>query len=701
MSGDNSHISDPPANGTPASTPRRRKTDGPQAVIVPPALQEAQRFLAAADKPPANPLTILLRLLRGRWMKTLSIAAFFGVLCATIASFFASPLYQSEGLVRIVAREPKILYADRDDSRLRLFDAFVAGEATYIQSRTVLERAYATLKKVRENPDQTPSYKRFNDSLTVQKLKGLISITSTSQDARLARDQVNAVLDGYAALHAEQSERRHNLRTSELETRIQELLARRARLEQRLLDIGGEYDSASLRKAHMLKVTELEEVDNRLAELANSISRMEASSNALDADTGDMEIKRATLLDRAMADMVFERAKRAAELAQMSLRYQGEHPQVARRSAALAVIDQAIEHRRRLIATLGKTGAITGSDGATASQSLAELIALRDKLSARRMNLSADAKKLNGKLIKMLSINSERGEVSSMIAETRRVLDQVRLESRNSLPGTAEVLSRGHVPVLPFSNKRKALMALGLIAGGGLAVIVLLARFYLHPQVRYSDEIISLFPASEECCAGMVSPTDAGIRQHCLISFVAGLHFDPAWQRDRATMLTTSRFDQDTYIEFLALAEAASDLGLRTLVITCSADGVTHSSNITADMPLYQRSGYDIGFADLSDDSALSAEAASRAFRQLAGRYDIIIVDAGDHHDCATSQTLVRIADMRLALIRPGNGARQIRSFAATYPDAKPLIVRARPDDPIVVHMTEFQSPSTIGEQHA
>ena len=53
---------------------------------------------------------------------------------------------------------------------------------------------------------------------------------------------------------------------------------------------------------------------------------MEASNGALDADTGDMEIKRATLLDRAMADMVFERAKRAAELEKLLLRYQPSHP---------------------------------------------------------------------------------------------------------------------------------------------------------------------------------------------------------------------------------------------------------------------------------------------------------------------------------------------------------------------------------------
>ena len=105
-------------------------------------------------------------------------------------------------------------------------------------------------------------------------------------------------------------------------------------------------------------------------------------------------------------------------------------PKVATLSASLNVIDTAIESRRRLIATLGKTGAITGTDGAEKSQSLAELHALKRKLSTRRAELSNAAKELNGKLIELKRLNEEKAQIAGMLAETRRILDQVRLESR-------------------------------------------------------------------------------------------------------------------------------------------------------------------------------------------------------------------------------------------------------------------------------
>ena len=53
--------------------------------------------------------------------------------------------------MRIVARESKILYADADDSRVRLFDSFVAAEVNYLGSRPVLERTLAKLERRRRS----------------------------------------------------------------------------------------------------------------------------------------------------------------------------------------------------------------------------------------------------------------------------------------------------------------------------------------------------------------------------------------------------------------------------------------------------------------------------------------------------------------------------------------------------------------------
>lgn len=641
-----------------------------------PFLHETRSFIEDDAAPAVNPIAVLLRLLRGRWALTIGLASAVGLTLAFLASLAASPLYESEGLVRIIAREKKILFADRDDSRLRLFDAFVDGEATYLKSRAVLDRAFTVFQEKRlEDGDDTSDFKGFSDSLEVKKLKGLIRVSAKGKNPDKAQDSVNALLSAYSQMHEEQSGRRQNLRVAELETRIDELLARRARLEADLLTIGEEYDASSLARAHLTKVTLLEEIEGRLSEVNNSIAKMEASNDSLDADTGDMEIKRATLLDRAMADMVFERAKRAAELQQMSLRYQRDHPKVARLTAGLQVIDDAIENRRRLIATLGKTGAITGGDGAAASQSLKELIALRDKLNGRRSELSDQARLLNSKLIQLAAINAERTEIGSMLADTRAVLDQVLLESRNSLPGTAEILSRGSLPLQPISNKKAALMVAGLIMGGGAVCVIMLALGFFSGTIRYSDDL----KAAAKDLDPIVTTANPSDQKEGFSRFLAHLQFSPNWRRDRATLVAVNRFFDGGHASLLALAEAASDLNLRVLLLVQTGQS---TADISEPAQPLRRKGIDIAASPLASGSALAVKEAVPALKAHAANYDLVLLDTGRTLESAAAITLNHMADVRLILARPQIQKRPVHRFAAQQDSVTSVFVSALQDDP-------------------
>ena len=83
--------------------------------------------------------------MRGRESRVVLAMLLVALLGALGAYGVISPAYQSSGMVRVLAREAKILYADSDDSRLRLYDAFVAAEMELLQSRPVLEAALADL----------------------------------------------------------------------------------------------------------------------------------------------------------------------------------------------------------------------------------------------------------------------------------------------------------------------------------------------------------------------------------------------------------------------------------------------------------------------------------------------------------------------------------------------------------------------------
>ncbi|NVJ96668.1 MAG: hypothetical protein HWE25_00860 [Alphaproteobacteria bacterium] len=661
----------------------------------PESLQAVTAFVQEEQAPSNNPLLLVMRRFRGLWVPTLVSGAILGIILAILAYNLVSPSYVSNGLIRLVAKEPKILYADRDDSRLRLYDAFVSAEATYIQSRPVIERGFEILlDKSRDGAPKDMKQKDFADMLTVKKEKGLIAVSAASKDPAMAQRAVRSLLEAYVALHAEQSGSRQSIRARELEVRVLELEAKQRRLSGELLEIGEEYDATSLAKAHLTKVTQLEELDLRVSELTNTLIEMEASGGALDADTGDMEIKRATLLDRAMADMVFERAKRAAELEKLQMRYQDTHPKVATLAASLKVIDEAIETRRRLIATLGKTGAITGADGAEKSQSLAELQALRTKLSNRRQDLSDEAKHLNGKLIKLRRINAEQAEVAGMLGETRRILDQVVLESRNNMPGSIEILSRGSLPDAPASDKRKQIAAAALVAGGFLMIAIVFLKRQLSGVIRYSDDLDAIMTHSPASAVFPSKTQDAD-----LAAFLGDMQMGPVWPNAGTVILSLIRFSDKARFPATRLAELAGEQGYRTLLVMAAEDAGTSDKGFSDQLMKGQaftassKGHFDI--VTLGSRSMVGGYSLDRAKDWLIKRsadYDLILIYAGHPEHHFSARVLPNLSDATLAIVSPGDSVRAVRRTASRLRNIVPVMTGARAEDPGLQSTTSMQS---------
>jgi len=668
-----------------------------------PALWQVQDFVDDTP-PPVNPVQVVLRLLRGRWLMLSVSAPLVGLVLGVLVYLSLSAVYQSQGLVRPVAKEQKILYADNDDSRLRLYDAFVSSEATYLQSQRVLVRAHELLvdrMAARSETEVPPSFKDLADAINVKKLKGLIAVHAVSADPSRAQMMVNAVLDGYLDLQARQSDTRQTLRARELEARVQELQTKQSALARALLDVGEEYDTSSLAKAHLTKVTQLEELSARIDELTNSLVEMEASNGALDADTGDMEIKRATLLDRAMADMVFERAKRAADLEKLLLRYQPTHPKVATLATSLQVIDDAIETRRRLIATLGKTGAITGTDGASKTQSMDELRALKKKLTGRQRDLSAEARVLNGKLIQLRRINAEQAQVTGMLAETRRILDQVLLESRNSLPGIIEILSRGSTPDMPHQDKRKQFAILAALAGSGAVVVAVLLLRLFSPHLRYSDDLDTAMIAAPVTVMGSVP------ERRDAAAFLSDLQLHPDWQHGRCNVVAVARFSDCCVIPLDMIAGEAVRQGLRTLVVCAAPDGSSSGAGFIdavqggADPETLPDMDFDyIGYGVRSSDTGFSVQAARLWLQSLAGRYDIILIYTGISEVHYSTRILPTLADIAVAAVTAGDEKRRIQRLCSQTPRTVFLFTGAEAGDPGLDHAHRTTTPPQEGDCH-
>ncbi|MEO0392728.1 MAG: hypothetical protein AAF213_05720 [Pseudomonadota bacterium] len=436
-----------------------------------------------------NPLILVYRALRGRWLYATVLACIASILMVTASYFMIKPVYQSRGLIRIAAKEQKILYSDRDDSRLRLFDAFVSSELTYLTSRPVLDRAiYILGQQPGQFADSPQSVADLAGRLEARKIKSLLELTAASVDQDSAKAMVDAVLDGYQQLQVEQNDRQQTIRERELIAREQELLSRIDALKANLLAVGGEYNMVALRRTHQNRLDQIEESRDKITEINASIEQLNTQGVIVGGGV-DVQIQRAVMLDRNLADLSFERTKRAATLTTLRERYAGSHPLVMQATTELRVVDDAIEDRLDFINQLGSTGGLSGAaapgEGPTVESLQAQLVVQEKRVG----ELKSDATDLNAKLLEVGTLNAELTEHQDMLQETRRVLEQIRVESRNSLPGTIEILSRGSFPERPAVNRRKSAAMLAVVAAFGMTGMGFIGFSLLQRRARYSDEL--------------------------------------------------------------------------------------------------------------------------------------------------------------------------------------------------------------------
>jgi Mrp family chromosome partitioning ATPase len=655
-----------------------------------PRLHQVRDFLEEPSPTSVNPITLVTRAFRGRMITIAAFAILLSVLFG-IAGFMAvSPKYQSQGLIRVAARVPKIMYADPNDPRLRLFDSFVSAEVTYLKSRPVLERTLNNLIGTSNNSqdldmDMDMDISDLGRMVSVRKDKGLITVSAIANSPVQASATVNTLLLAYTNLHAESSTQAQSIREKQLVEREMELIRKLKGINESILAVGEEHGTLSVAKAHLNKVTQLEDVDQRVSELETTIAQVEAKDAATAFDTGDDEIKRVTVLDKAMADMTYDRAKRAANLAAFKLRYNPDHPKVLELEKEIEVIESAIESRRQQIVTLGKTGALTGGSEQKEEDSLAGLLALRKKLQSRKIEVAEEAKALNYKLIQLTFLNEEYGEVRSILDETRRTLEEVRVESSTTLPGSVEVISTGATPNKPMEDKRKKIAVagagFGMLAALGLALLGSLVR----PRLRYSDDMthavgesymLGALPRFEQVDRNYRHSVHR-IRNRLQLADGA---FSPARLCRVLTVCSACRGSGATTFA-RELAASFSISGLQTVLVDADLNKPTLTKNLALgdapglrdavsagelDPSLHVNRSGEISVLSAGRDNAVGDEHLS-PFRirsvidRLRSTSDIIIVDAGPLEDNLSANLLTSLADQVVVLARAGVSANVVR----------------------------------------
>jgi uncharacterized protein involved in exopolysaccharide biosynthesis len=455
-----------------------------------PLLGQIHDFIQSDEPAPMDPLGLVTRAVRGRVRHIGILAMATAALFALLAWVVIDPLYQSTAAVRILPREAKLLYADADDTRSRLYDAFVTAEVHLMQSRPILESAWQKMEATEQRDFVIPAdVGKLGNLFTVSNRKGLVTVAARSGNPSLSAAAVNSVLDSYESYKDAARDRLNTLRRTELQVRADTLASTLQELDERYLQIAGEHDLNSLSKAHVAKTAQLEVLEERVGEVENTIAQFLKTGSIGADDIRNAEIQRALLLDQALAEMTYERASRLAALTTLRTRYQPTHTRIRTAELELATLEEAITERRDQITTLGNVGALTGGASQSSQQSLDELQSVREKLLLRRVDVSKEASDLIGKLVKIRRIVAEQVRVSDLLDETKKALDEVIVESQAGLSRSIDVIARGKVPDGPIEDKRRPIaFGAALFGALGLLASIVLASIF-NPRIRFSDDL--------------------------------------------------------------------------------------------------------------------------------------------------------------------------------------------------------------------
>jgi Mrp family chromosome partitioning ATPase len=499
-------------------------------------------------------------------------------------------------------------------------------------------------------------------------------LKTKSRDAAFAAQKLDAVVTSYLALKTEAENARSSVRLAELHEREAELIARLTGLREDQLEVGGEFGMSAIAKAHVEKIAQIDALAARKSEVAATLAMLESQTGVTSADTSDQEIMRATLLDRAMADLNFERAKLMSELAGLRAGYEGqsnarfELKQKAKLDE-IAVIEKALADRREQIRVLGQTGALTDATAEGGDDSAAEIRSLYEKIGGQLDTARREARDLNRRRIELDRIDTEIDEAQGLLEETRRALEVIRLESGRALPGYTVLMSPPSVGAEPAEDSRKLFAAGGFAGGGVLAFVFALALGLFQSRLRFAE---TLAPHEHRVPVLQVSEaddTDPDAADRLRNELQLQPLKRPRLVGKAPVIAVTRAVSGETTDIALALAESFARARMKTLFIDADilsstaepdAQGWREALAVGAVEPQRAHSAEDLwvmsaGRTDRIDDRTVSAPMVREALARVASLFDVVVVSTGSLSDRLSGKFVLSAADVGVLALRPSD----------------------------------------------
>lgn len=657
---------------------------------------------------PENPVTLVFRMMRGRWVRASQIGGALAVLGGVAGYFSTGPRYTSTGFLEIKPTLSVILYKTEDNQLPPLFESFVKAQAAYLTHPRVLDRAIndPALRTVAW-PEGGPGLARLLDELTVVKPRGEQVITVKVQDDRpaAAAAAVNAVLKAYRELYGERAGLTSTERERLLEQRERAIEQELSTLKDSLARQQGDFGPEVQDKGFEARATSYEDVSKKLDELSLVIAQKETSGAAAapaalpeHAPTGEAPTpaEEAALagVDQALAGMVAERARIDAEIQAQSVRF-GPNHQVMRglrgqRDAKQALIVSRIDQLRgggyspQSAAAKGDSRAAMGM---LSQKSIAELKDLETQYRKLKERLGAELANITRQRMAITSTQEDIEDAKKRLSETQKALDQTRTEQRNTETGRVSI-QEGDVPIRPSSDKRIMRAAAGVVGGMGMGMGSLFLLGLLRGRYRYIDDLETGIQAPllgtlpelstgdgehDELAAGSV---------HHVRNMLQLQHTRHSGEGARVYAVTSASAGEGKTSLSMALGMSFAAAGHRTLLIDADLFG----RGLTRAMGMKGRDGlseaaiastlngevHEAGFPNVwaipagrtegFDAQNLSKPRMAAVLDKVRAEFDIVIVDTGPLLGSIEANLAAALADGVVLMVTRGQDSKLVRA---------------------------------------
>lgn len=626
---------------------------------------------------------------RQRWI-LVGVTALMLVL-GFIVTLLTTPTFQANSVVRVDPEQGDIFEGESltPSIAVNYLDSYLNTLAAVVESRALAEQVVDALK-LDQRPDFLPSASQRPAGVTpenwarqrremaivtirggveakVPPLQRVVEIEYRSSDPRLAAEIANAYAD--------------KLLTDDLRRNLQKNVYAQEYLQSEIAAIRTRLDDAQRQALGYARANGIigEAMLQNGSESSEGAAPQTITAANLASVTGNLSAARAKRIDaeqrwRSVAGTAYtslpefqdsaaanslqaERSKIVAQLAEQSIRYGPDHPQIRELQAQLDTIDRQL-------------GAI-GNQIKSALRQEYEIARRQEAaLSGELARVSGETLDEQNRRVTFNQLNSNAQAVQTQLTTLLERYNQISA-SANVRPSTMTVLDRATVPAGPVSPNLLRNLLLAAVLGAGLALALAVVRETLDDRLRSGEDVenklgiplLGVTPLLEE--GDSVEDSPALAEAHSSIR--AAIDFALPRPGHNVILLTSSQSVEGKTTTAVALAGEYARLGRSVLLVDADLRrpslakrfGLARPAKgfgevLAGDVALHDalientQTNLDVlpvGAIPPNPVEIVSSYRAREFFEQQRQRYDVILIDSPPVMGLADAPLLSHLAD--------------------------------------------------------